>query len=137
VIGSTKSPVEKRQRRIAPTPRPSIRAPIGYAMPARKLASRGAGSSGNEITWRQTTSGAAFTTLQTAAERVLDPTGLSGIVPPRQLVFAAVTFYLGANLLTQLVPDSREVEEILETGKRFAPLVDAFGGLLRAPDQAP
>lgn len=52
-------------------------------------------------------------------------------------MFAAVTFYLGANLLTQLVPDGREVEEILETGKRLAPLIDAFGGLLRAPDQAP
>lgn len=70
---------------------------------------------------------------QTAAERVLAPTGLGTVVSARQLAFAAVTFYLGANLLTQLVPDSREVEEILETGRRVAPLLDAFGGALIAP----
>ncbi len=73
---------------------------------------------------------------QTAAERVLAPTGLADLVPPRQLVFAAVTFYLGANLLAQLVPDSREIEEILATGKRLAPLLDLFGSALRAPGEA-
>jgi len=61
---------------------------------------------------------------QTAAERVLGPSGLTGVVTPRQLAFAAVTFYLGANLLTQLVPDSTEVEEILQTAKRLAPMLD-------------
>jgi AcrR family transcriptional regulator len=70
---------------------------------------------------------------ETAAERVLAPTGLGGVVSARQLAFAAVTFYLGANLMTQLVPDSDEVQEILETGKRLAPLLDAFGGSLRRP----
>lgn len=74
---------------------------------------------------------------QTAAERVLAPTGLGQVVSARQLAFAAVTFYLGANLLTQLVPDSREVDEILATGRRLAPLLDAFGGALpRRPDPA-
>ena len=65
---------------------------------------------------------------QAAVERVLAPTGLGSVVSPRQLAFAAVTFYLGANLLSQLVPDSREVEEILRTARRMAPLLDAFGG---------
>lgn len=65
---------------------------------------------------------------EAAVERVLAPSGLGRLVPPRQLAFAAVTFYLGANLLTQLVPDSREVEEILETARRMAPLLDALGG---------
>jgi AcrR family transcriptional regulator len=64
---------------------------------------------------------------QTAAERVLGPAGLTGMVTPRQLAFAAVTFYLGANLLTQLVPDSTEVEEILQTAKRLAPMLDMLG----------
>ena len=68
---------------------------------------------------------------QTAAERVLEPSGLIGVVTPRQLAFAAVTFYLGANLLTQLVPDSTEVEEILQTAKRLAPMLDLLAkGLL-------
>jgi AcrR family transcriptional regulator len=65
---------------------------------------------------------------QAAAERVLAPTGLASVVSARQLAFAAVTFYLGANLLTQLVPDSTEVEEMLATGRRLAPLLQAFGG---------
>jgi AcrR family transcriptional regulator len=64
---------------------------------------------------------------ETAAERVLGPSGLTGVVTPRQLAFAAVTFYLGANLLTQLVPDSTEVEEILQTAKRLAPMLDMLG----------
>ena len=64
---------------------------------------------------------------QTAAERILGPSGLTGVVTPRQLAFAAVTFYLGANLLTQLVPDSNEVEEILQTAKRLAPMLDMLG----------
>ena len=69
---------------------------------------------------------------QTAAERVLGPSGLTGVVTPRQLAFAAVTFYLGANLLTQLVPDSTEVEEILQTAKRMAPMLDMLAkGLSR------
>jgi hypothetical protein len=65
---------------------------------------------------------------QAAAERVLAPSGMAGLVSPRQLAFAAVTFYLGANLLTQLVPDSHEVEEILQTARRMAPLLDAIAG---------
>ena len=65
---------------------------------------------------------------ESAAERVLTQGGLAGVVSPRQVAFAAVTFYLGANLLTQLVPDSREVEEILQTAKRLAPLLDTIGG---------
>jgi AcrR family transcriptional regulator len=70
---------------------------------------------------------------QTAAERVLAQSGLAGVVSARQLAFAAVTFYLGANLLTQLVPDSSEVEEILATGRRLAPMLGAFGSALRPP----
>ena len=64
---------------------------------------------------------------QHAAERVLTPSGLDQVVSARQLAFAAVTFYLGANLLTQLVPEGTEVEEMLATGRRLAPLLDALG----------
>jgi AcrR family transcriptional regulator len=65
---------------------------------------------------------------QAGVERVLGPSGLAGLVPPRQAAFAAVTFYLGANLLTQLDPDSREVEDILQTAGRMAPLLDVLDG---------
>lgn len=65
---------------------------------------------------------------RTAAERVLAPTGLGALISPRQLAFAAVTFSLGANLMSQLDPDSHEVEEVLATAKRLAPPFDALGG---------
>ena len=56
VIGSTKVPVVNSQRRTAPTPRPSIVAPIGHAIPARNTHSSGSGSSGKAITVRHTVS---------------------------------------------------------------------------------
>jgi len=59
-----------------------------------------------------------------AAARAFAGTGVELLVAPRQLAFAAVTFYLGANLLTQLVPDSEEVGELLATGRRLAPLLE-------------
>ena len=62
--------------------------------------------------------------------RAFAGTGLEMLVTPRQLAFAAVTFYLGANLLTQLVPDQEEVGQLLESAKRLAPLL----GLLSPPD---
>jgi AcrR family transcriptional regulator len=66
---------------------------------------------------------------EAAAARVVAPTGLAGLVSPRQVAFAAVTFYLGANLLTQLVPGSTEVEEILHAARRMAPLLDPIAGI--------
>jgi len=61
---------------------------------------------------------------ETAAARVFAGTGLELFVSPRELAFAAVTFYLGANLLTQLVPEQEEVGKLLETGRRLAPLLE-------------
>lgn len=61
VIGSTNGLVENSQHRTAPTPLPSIRARIGYAMPRRKIHSDGAGSSENSTTFVQTRSGGAST----------------------------------------------------------------------------
>lgn len=63
-----------------------------------------------------------------AAARAFAGTGLGLLVTPRQLAFAAVTFYLGANLLTQLGPEQEEVAELLATGRRLAPLLDLLPG---------
>jgi hypothetical protein len=46
------------------------------------------------------------------------------LVDARDLALAAVTFYLGANLITHLVPDQSEVSRLLETARRFAPLFE-------------
>jgi hypothetical protein len=60
--------------------------------------------------------------------RVLDGTPLAGAADPRDLASAAVMFYLGANLLTQLVPERADVDRLLEAAERGAALADVLGG---------
>ena len=48
---------------------------------------------------------------------------MAHVVEPRDLAVAAVTFYLGANLLTHLVPAQADVERVLAAARRFAPLL--------------
>ena len=60
--------------------------------------------------------------------RVLDDTPLQGVADPAELASAAVMFYLGANLLTQLVGDRDPVEPLLAAAGRGAALVDLLSG---------
>lgn len=61
---------------------------------------------------------------ESTIEEVLAGSPLAQLVDARDLALAAVTFYLGANLLTHLVPDQSEVARLLETAQRFAPLLE-------------
>ena len=60
--------------------------------------------------------------------RVAEGTPLAGLVDPAQLASAAIMFYLGANLLTQLVPERADVEQLLTTAERAAALADLLTG---------
>ncbi len=60
--------------------------------------------------------------------RVSEGTPLAGLADPRDLASAAVMFYLGANLLTQLVPDRADVDRLLEVAERGAALADLLSG---------
>ena len=60
--------------------------------------------------------------------RVLQGTPLQGLADPAELASAAVMFYLGANLLTQLVPEQDPVEPLLEAAGRGAALADLLSG---------
>jgi AcrR family transcriptional regulator len=51
---------------------------------------------------------------------------LEGVVSPRELALAAVTFYLGANLMTRLVEERAEIASMLESARRVAPVLDAL-----------
>ena len=62
---------------------------------------------------------------ESAVQRALVDSPLATLASPRELALAAVTFYLGANLLTHLVPDQADVTKLLETARGLAPLVDA------------
>jgi AcrR family transcriptional regulator len=61
---------------------------------------------------------------ESTLDRVLEGSPLRALVEPRELAVAAVTFYLGANLLTHLIPERVDVEGVLAAAQRFAPLVD-------------
>lgn len=62
------------------------------------------------------------------AERALRGSPFAGFASPRELATAAVTFYLGTNLMTQLVPEEAGIDELLATARRLAPLLDATAG---------
>lgn len=55
---------------------------------------------------------------------VLRDSPLAELASPRDLALAAITFYLGANLLTHLVPAQTDVARLLETAQGLAPLVE-------------
>jgi AcrR family transcriptional regulator len=60
--------------------------------------------------------------------RVVAGTPLEALADPAELASAAVMFYLGANLFTQLVPERESVEPLLRAAERGAALVDLLGG---------
>jgi AcrR family transcriptional regulator len=62
------------------------------------------------------------------ARRALAGSPFEALATPRELATAAVTFYLGTNLMTQLVPGEAGIEELLETARRLVRLVDATRG---------
>ena len=57
------------------------------------------------------------------AERAFAGSPIAQAIAPRELAVAAVTFYLGANLLTQLVPEQPEVERLLATVRGVAAML--------------
>jgi AcrR family transcriptional regulator len=64
-----------------------------------------------------------------AVEGALADSPLRGLVSPRELALAGVTFYLGANLLTHLLPEAGELEALLDAGGRLAPTLALLEGL--------
>jgi AcrR family transcriptional regulator len=59
--------------------------------------------------------------------RALEGSPLLALASPRDLAMAAVTFYLGANLMSHLGSDSPAVEDLLAAGERAAPFLDLLG----------
>ena len=62
---------------------------------------------------------------EAAIERSLAGSPVLELASPRRLAYAAVTFYLGANLVSYLAPDEDDLTGLLDEAARLAPLVDA------------
>lgn len=57
-----------------------------------------------------------------AVRKLIVGTALQEAIPARDLAFAIVAFYLGADLLTQLEGDRSHLDGLFEVAARFAPL---------------
>ena len=66
------------------------------------------------------------TLAEESIARVLGPSPLAPLADPRELALAAVTFYLGANLLTELSGDDEAVRTMLASAERVASLLDGW-----------
>lgn len=68
---------------------------------------------------------------EAGASRAVAGTPLEDLVPARTLALAAVSFYLGANLLTQF--EFGEVGEVLDRAAELAPLAGTIGSWTSPP----
>jgi AcrR family transcriptional regulator len=62
---------------------------------------------------------------EAAVERALAGSPVLELATPRRLAYAAITFYLGANLVSHLAPDQEDLAGLLDDAARLAPLLDA------------
>jgi AcrR family transcriptional regulator len=58
--------------------------------------------------------------------RALERNPLREAAPASELALAVITFYLGANLLTDLMPERAQLTRLLQRGQELATLVDAL-----------
>lgn len=65
-----------------------------------------------------------LTLAEEAIAKVVAGSPFAEIAEPRELALAAITFYLGANLLTHLVPERADFAALLAAAQRLAPLVE-------------
>lgn len=65
-----------------------------------------------------------ITLTEEAVERVIAPSALAPLVPPRDLAFAIVSLYLGAAMLTHLTDDPAPAESLFRTGTKVGGLLE-------------
>ncbi|MEU4232206.1 TetR family transcriptional regulator [Nonomuraea sp. NPDC026600] len=59
--------------------------------------------------------------IEQALDRVIGGSPLAKLLPPRDLAYAAITFYLGVNLFTHLDADRTRTEALFNLAERVAP----------------
>ena len=61
--------------------------------------------------------------VEGAIRKAAGDSPLLQLLPPREIAYAVICFYLGVNLMTQLDTDNERVEALFELGTRLAPVV--------------
>lgn len=62
---------------------------------------------------------------EAGVERALAGSPVLEVATPRRLAYAAVTFYLGANLVSHLAPEREDLAGLLDDAAKLAPVLDA------------
>ena len=61
--------------------------------------------------------------VEGAIRKAAGDSPLLQFLPPRELGYGILCFYLGVNLMTQLDPQAKRVESLFDLANRFAPIV--------------
>jgi AcrR family transcriptional regulator len=69
--------------------------------------------------------------VEGAIRKGLGDSPLLQLIPPREIAYSVLCFYLGVNVMTQLEPESKRVDGLFDLANQFAPVV---GPLLGAMD---
>lgn len=71
--------------------------------------------------------------VEGAIRKGLGDNPLLQLIPPREIAYAVICFYLGVNVMTQLEPESNRVDGLFDLANQFAPLVGPMLGLPMRP----
>ena len=66
--------------------------------------------------------------VESAIKKAAGDNPLLQVVPPRDIAYGIICFYLGVNLMTQLDEDNARIEGLFELAGRLAPLVAPLFG---------
>ena len=56
------------------------------------------------------------------------------LIPPREIAYSVLCFYLGVNVMTQLEPESKRVDGLFDLANQFAPVVGPLLGAMGSVD---
>jgi hypothetical protein len=60
--------------------------------------------------------------VEDAIKKASGDSPLLQLLPPRELAYAVICFYLGVNVMTQLDKDNTRINELFELANRLGPL---------------
>lgn len=66
--------------------------------------------------------------VEGAIRKAAGDSPLLQLLPPREIAYAVICFYLGVNLMTQLDEDTSRVESLFERAERLAPVLSPMFG---------
>ena len=72
--------------------------------------------------------------VEGAIRKGLGDNPLLQLIPPREIAYSVLCFYLGVNVMTQLEPESKRVDGLFDLANQFAPVVGPLLGTMGSLD---